>query len=65
MDHDSFAVRLGLSDGEEAVAHFDSVDLLAAIRPVLLACRMRFFRPVREDIDSRDYGPDPDISARY
>jgi hypothetical protein len=39
MDHDSFAVRLALSRGGDAVAHFDSSNLSAAIRPVLLACR--------------------------
>jgi hypothetical protein len=61
MGRDSFVVRLSLSNGGNGIAQFDSVDLQSAIRPVVLACRMRFFRSVREDVDSRDvdYGPDP------
>jgi hypothetical protein len=66
MDRDSFAVRLNLSNGVDGVAHFESVDLPSAIRPVVLACRMRFFRSVREDVDPRDfdYGPEPYGHAR-
>ena len=38
MDRGSFAVRFGLLDGGDAVAHFDSANLPAAIHPVMLAC---------------------------
>jgi curved DNA-binding protein CbpA len=38
IDRGSFAVRLGLLDGGDAVAHFDSANLHSAIRPVMLAC---------------------------
>jgi hypothetical protein len=38
IDRGSFAVRLGLLEGGDAVAHFDSANLHSAIRPVMLAC---------------------------
>jgi DnaJ domain len=38
IDRGSFAVRLGLLDGGDAVANFDSANLHSAIRPVMLAC---------------------------
>jgi len=38
IDRGSFAVRLGLLDGGDAVAHFDSANAPAAIHPIMLAC---------------------------
>jgi hypothetical protein len=58
LSESSFAIPLTLADGENAVAQFYSSDLFPAIRPVLLTCKMRFFRSVREGADDADYDRD-------
>jgi hypothetical protein len=58
LNESSFAIPLTLADGENAVAQFYSFDLFPAIRPVLLTCKMRFFRSVREGADDADYDRD-------
>jgi curved DNA-binding protein CbpA len=55
LNDTSFDIPLTLADGEHAVAQFDALDLFPAIRPVLITCKMRFFRSAKEGTNEGDY----------
>jgi hypothetical protein len=48
MDGYGFAIAIRFADGDVAVAQFASFELYSALRPVLLACKMRFLGSVME-----------------
>jgi hypothetical protein len=44
MDSYGFTIAIRFADGDDAAAQFASFELFPAIRPVLLACKMRYLR---------------------
>jgi hypothetical protein len=42
MDGYGFTITIRFADGDDAVAQFASFELFPAVRPVLLACKMRY-----------------------